>query len=409
LSARVSPGSSTDADVAAAQIRVLVPDLPVADALIEALRGIDARRWYTNGGALSVEFERALAALVARRSKVAQHCVTTSSGSTALEIALACLRLPASSRVLLPAYTFPATANAVLRAGHVPVLCDICPDTWSLTPALARAALARERFDAVLPVAVFGVPLPVEAWDAFGVETGVPVIIDAAAALGAMGGAQRAVIAYSLHATKPLGIGEGGVVATASAAFAARVRRMANHGFESGEVTTPGTNARLSEYAAAIGLAQLARWPCVFARRRAIWNRYRDGLADVRGVSLQAGTDDPPAVLTVTTDVAAEAVARSLARDSIETRRWYAPPLHRHRAYANVAHAVPAGDLPVTTHVAAHAIGLPFHTALSMDDVDRVVRALALALENRTRERARPAAIVSHTGTEASAAERGDA
>ena len=186
--------------------------------------------------------------------------------------------------MLVPAYTFPATANAVVRAGHVPVLSDICPQRWTLTPAIARDALARERFDAVLPVAVFGVAILVEAWDAFNAQTGVPVIVDAAAALGAMEGARRVVVAYSLPATKPLGIGEGDVIATTDAAFAARVRKMINHGFEAGEVTTAGTNARLCEYASAIGLAQLARWPRILARRRVIWNRYRERLAGVAAV-----------------------------------------------------------------------------------------------------------------------------
>ena len=196
--------------------------------------------------------------------------------------------------MLVPAYTFPATANAVVRAGHVPVLSDICPQRWTLTPAIARDALARERFDALLPVAVFGVAILVEAWDAFNARTGVPVIVDAAAALGAMEGARRVVVAYSLHATKPLGIGEGDVIATTDAAFAARVRKMINHGFEAGEVTTAGTNARLCEYASAIGLAQLARWPRILARRRVIWNRYRERLAGVAAVSLQEGADHHP-------------------------------------------------------------------------------------------------------------------
>jgi dTDP-4-amino-4,6-dideoxygalactose transaminase len=361
-----------------------VPDLPVVDDFIDALRRIDARRWYTNGGALSVEFEAALAALVAGTSGIAQHCVTTSSGTTALEVALLCLNLPPGSRVLVPAYTFPATANAVIRAGHVPVLGDICPQHWTLTPALAHAALERERIDAVLPVAVFGARLPVEAWDAFDAATGIPVIIDAAAALGAMEGGRRVIVAYSLHATKPLGIGEGGLIASTSAAFAASVRRMINHGFEGGEVTVAGTNARLSEYAAAIGLAQLARWPRVLERRRAIWNRYRERLAELSDVVLQDGADDhPPAVLTVKTSVPAEVVAASLAAESIETRRWYAPPLHLHRAYAGVPHAARAGAFPVTEHLARHAIGVPFHTQLTLDDVDRVVRTLERTLARR--------------------------
>ena len=377
LPARVSIDLPADA-VAAGTIRLLVPDLPVVDEFIDALRLIDARRWHTNGGALSVEFEQALAAFVAGTSGVEQHCVTTSSGTTALEVALLCLDLPPRARILVPAYTFPATANAVIRAGHVPVLSDICPQHWTLTPAIAHAALERERFDAVLPVAVFGTRLPVEAWDAFNAVTGLPVVIDAAAALGAMEGGRRAIVAYSLHATKPMGIGEGGVVASTSAAFVASVRRMINHGFDKGEVTVAGTNARLSEYGAAIGLAQLKRWPGVVERRRAIWDRYRERLVQAPGVVVHGIADDhPPAVLTIRTSVASEIVAASLAREAIETRRWYAPPLHLHRAYDGVPHAASAAAFAVAEDVARHAIGVPFHAHLTLDDVDRVVRALA--------------------------------
>jgi dTDP-4-amino-4,6-dideoxygalactose transaminase len=372
---------------AADTLRVLVPDLPVVDDYLDALRQIDARRWYTNGGVLCKQFEDALATLVAGASAPAQHCVTTSSGTAALEVALSCLNLPPRSRVLVPTYTFPATANAVVRTGHVPVLSDVCPRQWTLTPSMARAALERERIDAVMPVAVFGARLPVAAWDAFSATTGVPVLIDAAAALGAIEGGARVVVAYSLHATKPLGIGEGGVIASANADFATRARRMVNHGFQGGLVTVAGTNARLSEYAAAIGLAQLARWPRVLARRRALWNRYRALLADVPGVALQDGVDDdPPAVLTLRTSIGADALAASLATQCIETRRWYAPPLHAHPAYAHVPHAASAGAFEVAEDVARHAIGVPFHAHLTPDDVDRVVRTLAATLAVRERD-----------------------
>ena len=381
MPARVSADPSPDAAGAAKTLRVLVPDLPVVDEFLPALREIDARRWYTNGGALSVAFESSLASLVAGPSGVAQHCIATSSGTTALEVALLCLSLPPRSRVLVPAYTFPATANAVIRAGHVPVLTDICPQRWTLTPAIARAAIAAEKVDAVMPVAVFGARLPVEEWDAFSDETGIPVIIDAAAALGAMHGGRRVIVAYSLHATKPLGIGEGGVIASANEAFASSARRFINHGFEGGQAAIAGTNARLSEYAAAIGLAQLARWPRVLERRRAIWDRYRERLAELRGISLQGGADDhPPAVLTVRTRVASDAVAASLAAESIETRRWYSPPLHLHRAYGGVPHATTARGFPIASEVAGHAIGIPFHAHLTLDDVDRVARTLARTL-----------------------------
>lgn len=369
-------------------IRLLVPDLPVADDLLASLRRIDAARWYTNGGVLCAEFEAALEALLGPTSATRQHVVTTSSGTSALEVALSCLDLPRGARVLVPAYTFPATANAVVRAGHVPVLSDVCAQCWALTPALAHRALERERVDAVVPVSVFGTSLPVPEWDQFVESTDVPVLIDAAAALGTLGGGRRVVVAFSLHATKPLGIGEGGLVATADSAFAARVRRIINHGFESGRVAVAGTNARLNEYAAAVGLAQLARCDRVRERRRMVWDRYVARLSNVPGVVMQQGArDETAAVLSVMTDVAADVVAAAFARHRIETRRWYAPPLHGHAAYADAPRAGGNAAMPVAERLGSHAIGLPFHTRLSAADVDRVVDTLAAALRALSRER----------------------
>jgi dTDP-4-amino-4,6-dideoxygalactose transaminase len=255
-----------------------------------------------------------------------------------------------------------------------------------LTPAIARSALEREHFDAVVPVAAFGAQLPVAEWDAFAAATGVSVVIDGAAALGTLGGGEQVIVAYSLHATKPLGIGEGGVIATADGAFATRVRRTINHGFETGQVTVAGTNARLGEFAAAVGLAQLARWPGLLDKRRALWTRYRKRLAQLPSVAIQRCADDPPAVLSVETQAAADSVAAALRRAGIETRRWYAPPLHAHPAFSRLPRvSQDAGSLPVAERLGRHAIGLPFHTHLDVADVDRIVDAFAAALRSPVR------------------------
>ena len=127
--------------MSAARIACLVPDLPAAEAILPYLREIDAARWYTNFGPLATRFEARAAALVG--ADPPPHCVATASGTLALECALRALDLPAASRVLVPAFTFPATALAVLSAGHVPVLADVDPGSWTLTTALVEAQLDR--------------------------------------------------------------------------------------------------------------------------------------------------------------------------------------------------------------------------------------------------------------------------
>jgi len=361
-------------------IRCLVPDLPQAAELLPWLERIDANRWYTNGGPLVREFEQRLCAFMEGGSDAS--CVTLSSGMSSLELGLLALGVGAGKRVLLPALTFPATALAVARCGAEPVLGDVSAQTWMMTPAIAREALARERIDAVMPVASFGCPLPADEWDEFARGTGVPVLVDAAAALGVQRLGKRVHWAFSLHATKPMGIGEGGLFVSADGTLAEKVRRLANFSFEHFIVQSRyGTNAKMSEYAAAVGLVQLERWPRLLQRRREVFDDYRSRLAALPQVGLQP-LQAPPATLCVQLPADAAAVAAGLARSEIETRRWYLPPLNRHPAFRELRCIGPAGStrLPVTEQLATSLLGLPFHSRLTSGDVATVVDALATIL-----------------------------
>lgn len=363
-------------------IRCLVPDLPQAQELLPWLARIDANRWYTNSGPLLREFEQRLATFIEGAQQ--DGCVAVSSGMSAVELGLRALRIGAGHRVLVPALTFPATALAVARCGAEPVLADVDPMSWTLTPAIARETLARMQLDAIVPVATYGAPLPVDAWDELAGDAGVPVLVDAAAALGLQRVGRRTHFAFSLHATKPLGVGEGGVLVAAQPGIAATVRRMANFGFDAGVVREGGgTNAKLNEYAAAVGLVQLQRWSHLLARRTEVFDEYKLGLAALPGVSLQGSIVAPPSVLCVRLPAGATAFAAALAQDGIETRRWYLPPLHRHPAFGGVRRLGPNGaaELPVTDRLDETLLGLPFHTRLSTDDVAAVVRSLATHLD----------------------------
>ncbi|OFZ87487.1 MAG: hypothetical protein A3F74_15295 [Betaproteobacteria bacterium RIFCSPLOWO2_12_FULL_62_58] len=366
-------------------IRCLVPDLPPASALLAYLGRIENNRWYTNFGPLLLEYENRLNKMTGVADAGAQ-CVTVSSGTVALELGITALGFPRGSRVLLPAFTFPATVLAVLRCGLEPVLCDVCPETWTLTPDIALAALQHRDCKLILPVVTFGHTLPTDAWDYLAQSTGISVLFDAACGLSFQQVGRSANAAFSLHATKPLGIGEGGVFATSNEALAERVRRITNFGFDWGVVTYPGgTNAKLSEYAAAVGLAQLDRWPDLLSRRLSRWLKYRSVLSQLPGVRIQGGFDQrPPAVVSVHLPVNADRVASALAAAGIETRRWYLPPLYHHPSFAGIDLVGPGGEkrLPATDEIAGHNLGLPFHTYLSDDDIDRVGAALGAALKS---------------------------
>ncbi len=357
-------------------IACLVPDLPATSELVRYLERIDDARWYTNFGPLVNELETRLERLlVATGAPHGTQVVTCSTGTAAIDAGLAALKLPPGSRVLTPALTFPATALAVTRAKLVPVFADVCPRRWQLTPKIARA-FAKD-VDLVLPVATYGRATDVEAWDHFTEDTAVPVLIDAAPAFGEQAIGRTTSVAFSFHATKPFGIGEGGAFVTADASLAERARVFTNFGFVDGVVVDDGTNAKLSEYHAAVGLAQLDRWPSLQQRRHHVWASYRRYLRDIDGAHLQAWPSvRAPALMTVRLAGDAEVVATQLAAVGVQTRRWYVPTLVDHPAFAPFAD----GRLPVTEALAPQLLGLPFHTELTDDDVAYVCTALANAL-----------------------------
>ncbi len=368
------------------KIEVLVPDMPSADELLPWLRRIDAARWYTNFGPLVHEFE----ATLAQHWPVAPACggvgweplqlVTLNTGTAPLELGIGALDLAPGGDVLLPAFTFSATAGSVLRNGLRPVFGDVAPGSWQLTPQLARQVASERRLALVMPVATFGCPLDVAGWDAFVEDTGIPVLIDAAAAFGNQAIGRRVAVAFSFHATKPFGIGEGGALLTRDAALAARVRRASNFGFEGGVVRQVGANAKMSEYAAAVGLAQWQRWPTQRARRQALWRDYAPALASLPGLQLQQGfgAGELPATLTVSVSGALEPVLAGLAAAGIQTRRWYCPPLHQHPAFAQYPRCGPAGDdvLTATQTLARHSVGLPWFASMTAAHCEQVVDAL---------------------------------
>lgn len=356
-------------------IKLLEPDLPAASELLPWLERIDTARWYTNFGPLVREFERALHGLF---PGVENLCLTTvANGTAALELAVQALALPPGGRVLMPTYTFPATLAAVWRSGLVPVFADVDRESWVLTPEIAAAHVEHEPIALVLPVATFGNPLDAIAWQRFIRQTGVPVVIDAAAALAAQEVVSGPVFCFSMHATKPFGCGEGGLVVGTDAALVEHVRRLSNFGIHDFSIDMLGTNAKMSEYHAAVGLAQFARWPAARARREHLYGLYRQGLAGL--VTFQATAPGfVPSVLPV---MLADGDARRhaetvLAAHDILTRRWYSLPLHRVPDMRGRIVNIDDAAFPVSMDLVERGMGIPFHTHLSNVDVARVIAVL---------------------------------
>lgn len=362
------------------EIACLIPDLPSPAEYHSLLDEMHANRWYTNFGPLARQFEKEMAAFCSDGKDASLSAATFSSATTALELIFRALALPGRGRVLIPALTFPATALAVMNAGYEPVLSDVDESTWALTPEIAREAHAVSPLSAVVPVAAFGAPIAPELWEQFQEETGVPVILDAAAALGQQAASEQLVTVFSLHATKPFGVGEGGLVVASDEQLLSRAQSFSNFGFSgpAGVVQRIGTNAKLGEYYAAVGIAQLKRWPTIFARRQAVAQLYDANLKSLNGVVRQrTSTDFVPAVLPVFVENKGAELFDVFARAHIQTRRWYVPLLYKHPALEGIKCASgDYDDLVVANRLAKGLIGLPFHAFLEESDVVKVCRIL---------------------------------
>lgn len=365
------------------KIQCLEPDLPAPEEVLPFLQEMQAAKWYSNFGPLNSRFEAAMQSFIADSSEVADFEVLTfTSATTALEAALACLELPKGSRVLMPALTFPATATAVINAGHVPIFSDVDENSWSLTPAIAAQCSEKMDIAAVMPVAVFGRPIDVNAWDEYALSTGQHVVVDAAAALGQQAAGRHVHLAFSLHATKPFSVGEGGLLVTPSKELAQRAKSWSNFGFlgPGGVISQVGTNAKMGEFYAATGLVQLKRWAHIMERRTAVMAAYHQALKPLGNkITLQQGAEEfVPATLVVKTEGKAVGLANALTNAGVHTRFWYLPPLYEHPALVNYAQGQSAqADFPVTEALKHDLIGLPFHSFLTDDDVAFICKSVA--------------------------------
>ena len=319
-------------------------------------------------------FEDAFSAVVERR-----HCIAVNSGTSALHLALLANGVGPGDEVIVPSFTFAATANAVGLTGATPVFADIDPLTFCLDPDAAAAAVG-PRTAAVMPVHLYGQPADMAALRTVGRRHGLLIVEDAAQAHAATfdgrpAGALGDAAAFSFYPTKNMTTGEGGMVVTADAAVATKVRLLRNQGMDRQyENELVGFNLRLTEVAAAIGRVQLRRLPGFTAVRRSH--------AETLDAAISAtGAVERPHVLPGATHVYNQYTVRSRERDrvqqslslaAIESRVYYPTPVHLLPAFGQ--HDL---DLPATASAAAEVLSLPVGPHLTDDEVARVAEALA--------------------------------
>ena len=317
-------------------------------------------------------FEQEFSALVEDHA-----CIAVNSGTSALHLGLLAAGIGPGDEVIVPSFSFAATANSVALTGAQPVFADIDPVTFCLDPEAAAAAMT-PRTAGLMPVHLYGHPAPMDALADLAQRHGLLLVEDAAQAhlaswQGRPVGALGDVAAFSFYPTKNMTTGEGGMVVAADEDVARRVRLLRNQGMEQryrNEVV--GFNARMTDIAAAIGRVQLARLEGWTAQRRANAAELDRGLAAVDGLTVPtvaAGATHAYHQYTVRVP-RREEVQSALAAEGIGTGVYYPTPIHRLPSFGLEL------DLPETERAAQEVLSLPVHPALADGDIARICSAL---------------------------------
>jgi dTDP-4-amino-4,6-dideoxygalactose transaminase len=308
-----------------------------------------------------------------------RHCVGVGNGTDAITIALRALGVGPGDEVVLPSFTFYATAEATVNAGATPVFCDVDPATFCVTPETVRPALT-PRTRAIVPVHLFGNVAPVDELR----RLGPPVLEDAAQAAGARrdgrpAGGLGSAATFSFFPSKNLGgLGDGGAIATDDADVAATARRLRFHGSEDKRTHTEvGYNSRLDALQAAALRVLLPGLDAANDARRAAATAYREGgLGELAWLPEPEPRVDHAYHLFVVRLERPDDLARALAERGIGARGYYRTPVHRQPAMAPWA----AAELPGTDEAARTNLALPMGPELRSEQVAEVVEACAAAL-----------------------------
>ena len=339
---------------------------------------IVASEMLTNGPTVQRLEERAAEYLGVR------HCVAVASCTAGLMLVLRASEI--SGDVILPSFTFAATAHAVSWNGLRPVFADVDPGTLTLDPSCVERAIG-VRVSAVLATHVYGTACDIEGLSAVARRNGIELFFDAAHAFGSrhagtlVGGSGAAEV-FSLTPTKTLIAGEGGIIATNDDLLAERCRIGRNYGNPGDyDCRFVGLNARMSELHAVLALASFDDLEKRIERRNVVAAAYRAHLGPIPGISFPTvpqGDRSTYKDLTVLVDasefgMSADDLGVALAAEGIETRRYYSPPVHKMRAYASVS---TDASLPITEMAAANALTLPLWTQMTTPDIERIAGAI---------------------------------
>lgn len=365
-----SPQSALDADAFSRAVPVGKPNVADRAAFHAMVDEIFDSGWLTNNGAMVQRLEKE----VAEHLDVA-HCIAVVNGTAGLEVALRALGM--AGEVVVPSYTFVASAHAIRWIGGTPKFVDIDPKTHSIDPGRVREAMTPET-TGIMATHLWGRPAEIEALQELAEERGVPLVFDAAHAFSVTHGGQMIggfgdAEVFSFHATKFFSSFEGGAITTNDDSLAEQLRLHRNFGFETFDhVVSDGTNAKMTEICAAMGLVNLASVEDFIARNRAVYETYEAGL-EGSGLSLfPYGTDERRNFQYIVAQAESledrDRLHDRLMRKNVMARKYFWPGCHRMPSYDDGR----TWDLPMTEAVADRVLVLPGGSSVTPDEAARI-------------------------------------
>jgi len=371
----------------AEKIHVGRPNIGNRERLLGRINDILDRRWLTNAGQCVQEFEERVARLVNAR-----HCIAMCNATIALEITIRALGL--SGEVIVPSFTFVATAHALQWQEITPVFCDIDPHTHNLDPRRVEEMIT-PRTSGILGVHLWGRACDVDALSRIARERQLKLMFDAAHAFGCsykgeMIGSFGDAEVFSFHATKFLNTFEGGAVVTNDDDLAAKIRLMKNFGFAGYDnVIYIGTNGKMSEVSAAMGLTGLESLEEFIARNYQNYKHYQGALNDIPGVSLISYDESERCnyqyivveIEEAVAHISREHLLQALHVENVLARRYFYPGCHRMEPYRSYfPHA--GLLLPETDKVTGRVVILPTGMAVGPEEIETICGIIRCAIEN---------------------------
>ena len=362
------------------------PNIGDRGRLLERFTQILDSRWLTNDGPFVRELEQRIADLVG-----VKNCVAVCNGTVALEIAIRALGM--KGEVIVPSFTFIATAHALQWQGITPVFCDIDSRTHTLDPSKVEQAIT-PRTTGIIGVHVWGYTCDIEALAEIAAHRGLKLLFDAAHAFacsykGRMIGSFGEAEVFSFHATKFFNTLEGGAVVTNDDELAMKLRLMRNFGFtDYDKVSYIGTNGKMNEISAAMGLTSLESLDEFVAVNRRNYLRYREELRDIAGTQVLAYDETERCNYQYVVLELEEALTRVVSRDelwrilsaeNVMVRRYFYPGCHRMEPYRS---NLPGLFLPETDRLAERVLCLPTGTAVEEEDIEIICQLVKLIVDN---------------------------